>query len=312
MMVAEDGTVLEETSYYPFGFVQRGISYTNPAPSLHNKYLYNSKELQQDLGLDQYDYGARFYDAQIARWHTLDPMADSSLNYSVYNYAYSNPIEFTDPDGMLPIEVKPNISNIILNEYVVYIQNDEIIKTVMVGTKGGNVTDFVRVVDLDYISETGQTNVVELKVEKFFVSGLDNYSEESQKNNPTPGYRTYHSKSTELWALETLISAFTGGGGKTVTALGTAKKYTISQVKKALLETYKKLEVDGPMQKMKKGKWGSPQRGDKRKGYRLDNEGHPNSTNPNETGPRINWWDYSKGKYNDGRGPGRKDAVPIR
>lgn len=36
MMLADNGTVLEETSYYPFGLVQRGIS-TQAAGALHNK-----------------------------------------------------------------------------------------------------------------------------------------------------------------------------------------------------------------------------------------------------------------------------------
>ncbi|MFW5757898.1 MAG: RHS repeat-associated core domain-containing protein [Bacteroidota bacterium] len=37
-----------------------------------NRYLYNGNELQDDFGLDWYDYGARFYDGQIGRFHSVD------------------------------------------------------------------------------------------------------------------------------------------------------------------------------------------------------------------------------------------------
>ncbi|MBW6479702.1 MAG: RHS repeat-associated core domain-containing protein [Bacteroidales bacterium] len=91
--------------YYPFGMeIQRGSHQIAPPPGniLNNRYLYNGKEYQDVFGLNWYDYGARFYDAQIGRWHSVDPLAENAYNQSPYNYAFNNPIYFIDPDGRFP------------------------------------------------------------------------------------------------------------------------------------------------------------------------------------------------------------------
>ncbi len=93
--------VIQADDYYPFGMVSG--STRSDVRGMKNDYLYNGKELQTDLNLDWYDYGARMYDGSLGRWHVVDPMADQMRSYSPYNYAFDNPVRYIDPDGNFPL-----------------------------------------------------------------------------------------------------------------------------------------------------------------------------------------------------------------
>jgi RHS repeat-associated protein len=96
------GNLQQVSNYYPFGMLAENAQ----VGGANNKYRYNGKELQDDaIGngqLDWYDYGARFYDPAIGRWHCIDPMAEKYPSINPYNYCFNNPVNLFDPDGMDP------------------------------------------------------------------------------------------------------------------------------------------------------------------------------------------------------------------
>jgi RHS repeat-associated protein len=97
--------IVEESNYYPFGLKHKG--YNNVISSNGNstaqKFGFGGKELNEELGIQWHDFGARNYDASLGRWMNLDPLAEQMRRHSPYNYAFDNPIYFIDPDGMAPM-----------------------------------------------------------------------------------------------------------------------------------------------------------------------------------------------------------------
>ncbi len=109
------GPLVEQKVYYAFGVENPALSTQAIKQNYYaNRIKYNSQELQNKeftdgTGLEDYDYGARMYDPQIARWLQVDPKADLMRKWSPYNYVFDNPIRFIDPDGMEGENGDPNV-----------------------------------------------------------------------------------------------------------------------------------------------------------------------------------------------------------
>ncbi len=105
LSVNSGGSIVDQADYYPFGMLMT----KKLSGGVNNKYKYNGKELQDDkinnIELDWYDYGARFYDASLGRWHVNDPLSEKYESFSPYTYVLNNPINAIDPDGKLVVFV---------------------------------------------------------------------------------------------------------------------------------------------------------------------------------------------------------------
>lgn|GEM_PF-370245 len=101
-----DGKVVERRAQYPYGLER------NDTPPLEIAYSFTGKEHDWSTGLTY--FGARYYDARLARWTTADPLFEvfdsaalahplqwgSVLNR--YSYCDGRPYSAIDTDGQMP------------------------------------------------------------------------------------------------------------------------------------------------------------------------------------------------------------------
>ena len=87
------GTVEEINNYYPSGAL-----FTIPVPDVQD-YKYSGKQLVDYANLGWYDYGARYYDPVLMRWHSADPLLEKYYDTSPYSFCSNNFVNFVDPDG---------------------------------------------------------------------------------------------------------------------------------------------------------------------------------------------------------------------
>jgi RHS repeat-associated protein len=91
--------VVETTDYYNAGAISSTYSRESIVP---NKFKYQHKEYQDDLGLNLYDFEARQYDPWTQLTTTHDPHAESYYEWSPYIWEHDNAVRYADPTGMDP------------------------------------------------------------------------------------------------------------------------------------------------------------------------------------------------------------------
>ncbi|WP_158860701.1 RHS repeat-associated core domain-containing protein [Lunatibacter salilacus] len=96
--------IVQETHYDPWGLELTGIGFQYRGIK-ENRYLYQGKELLDDLNLNIYDFHARGYDPVIGRTWQFDPHAENYPSMSPYSWVANNPLSVVDPTGMDTVNV---------------------------------------------------------------------------------------------------------------------------------------------------------------------------------------------------------------
>ncbi len=92
VVLTETGNVDSWSDYYPFGKEARSGSSGNKP-----KEQFTGKESDSETTLDY--FGARYFNADIVRWLSVDPLKEKHPDWNPYNYVLGNPMVLIDPDG---------------------------------------------------------------------------------------------------------------------------------------------------------------------------------------------------------------------
>ncbi|MDE6695409.1 MAG: hypothetical protein K2K25_00855 [Muribaculaceae bacterium] len=91
-----NGTIEQTVAYYPFGGI---IADLGTKPTSGQPYKFGGKELLTANGLNEYDFGSRFYYSAVPHFTKLDPLCEKYYWLSPYLYCINNPVNAIDPDG---------------------------------------------------------------------------------------------------------------------------------------------------------------------------------------------------------------------
>jgi RHS repeat-associated protein len=140
-------TVENIIDYDPYGKVLREFSYNND----RERYVTTQHERDEETG---YDYrGARFYDSDIARFLSVEPLAKKFHSWSSYNYVVGNPVLVIDPDGRdtLVIHMSQQLPELSKGNTGVYlITFSRIIQGVEIKTSIGGYENFYMMSNTDH------------------------------------------------------------------------------------------------------------------------------------------------------------------
>ncbi len=105
-IVKTNGDILDEITYDSFGNI---LSETNPAAG--DRFKFTGREYD-DL-VDLYYYRARWYDPQLGKFLSEDPLGVVHPDSNKYRYIKNDPVNKTDPSGLEPTLNKyPSASDI--------------------------------------------------------------------------------------------------------------------------------------------------------------------------------------------------------
>jgi RHS repeat-associated protein len=101
MMADASGQAVGTIKYFPYGECRNSLE------NIPTDRLFTGQRLDS-TGL--YYYNARYYDANIGRFISADPVVPNFIDpqsYNRYSYCVNNPLKYSDPTGNIPVQRPP-------------------------------------------------------------------------------------------------------------------------------------------------------------------------------------------------------------
>ncbi|MXV39400.1 hypothetical protein GO491_12085, partial [Flavobacteriaceae bacterium Ap0902] len=118
--------ILEENNYYPFGLKHQDYNTgirkykrisSIPRPmgvkkeEVDYKFMYNGKELQDELGLNVTAMDFRQYDNALGRFLNPDALSELAPMHTPYRFGFNNPVYWRDPTGLYEYDKDGNVTS---------------------------------------------------------------------------------------------------------------------------------------------------------------------------------------------------------
>ncbi|MDP2188416.1 MAG: RHS repeat-associated core domain-containing protein, partial [Sphingobacteriaceae bacterium] len=117
------GIATQHLQYMPFG---EDLVHQQNTAAYYTPYTFSGKERDMETGLSY--FGARYYDAGLSIWLSVDPLTERYPNLTPYQYCKNNPIIYVDPNGLTDYEFDKKSGKLILIEGTENDGPDRIIK----------------------------------------------------------------------------------------------------------------------------------------------------------------------------------------
>ncbi len=96
-VISETGTVTSARDHYPYGKIMPNRNTTSDPEDRRHQFTGHQFDEFSEYGY----HGARYYNRDLGRYMSVDPLGAQRISLSAYNYVSGNPIMRIDPNGKL-------------------------------------------------------------------------------------------------------------------------------------------------------------------------------------------------------------------
>ena len=155
-----------------------GMRFADVFEGTADRFQYGGKEIDRFSGLDLHDFSARWYDQQLCRFTSPDPLQEKYPHLSPYCYGLCNPILYVDPDGR-DAQITIDDRRIIVRARIILmgdLANDELVRIYQndINSKWGEIQNVIYKGEKYSISWDVEVRLAEEGEEEYY-NGINNY-----------------------------------------------------------------------------------------------------------------------------------------